>query len=121
MSRRHLRSNNTWLHNVPALMKGKDRCTLLMHPDDAARCGIADDDVKLIIMRNLAADEDHAVVAVRFDGHWIILDNRWLNLVEDSEMPEAVPVFGLDQSGVKQFAPELTPHIAAAPASVPTP
>lgn len=45
VSRRHLRSNNTWLHNVPALMKGKDRCTLLIHPDDAARCGIADSDI----------------------------------------------------------------------------
>jgi anaerobic selenocysteine-containing dehydrogenase len=45
VSRRHLRSNNTWLHNVPALMKGKDRCTLLIHPDDAARCGVSDDDV----------------------------------------------------------------------------
>ena len=45
VSRRHLRSNNTWMHNVPALMKGKDRCTLLMHPDDAARCGIGDSDV----------------------------------------------------------------------------
>lgn len=45
VSRRHLRSNNSWLHNVPALMKGKDRCTLLIHPDDAARCGVADDDV----------------------------------------------------------------------------
>lgn len=45
VSRRHLRSNNTWLHNVPALMKGKDRCTLLIHPDDAARCGVADNDV----------------------------------------------------------------------------
>lgn len=45
VSRRHLRSNNTWLHNVPALMKGKDRCTLLIHPDDAARCGVADGDV----------------------------------------------------------------------------
>lgn len=45
VSRRHLRSNNTWLHNVPALMKGKDRCTLLMHLDDAARREIADDDV----------------------------------------------------------------------------
>ena len=32
VNRRHLRSNNSWLHNVPALMKGKDRCTLLMHP-----------------------------------------------------------------------------------------
>lgn len=45
VSRRHLRSNNTWLHNVPALMKGKDRCTLLIHPDDAARCGIGDSDI----------------------------------------------------------------------------
>ncbi|MGZ4583534.1 MAG: molybdopterin-dependent oxidoreductase [Mycobacterium sp.] len=45
VSRRHLRSNNTWLHNVPALMKGKDRCTLLIHPDDAARCGVGDGDV----------------------------------------------------------------------------
>jgi anaerobic selenocysteine-containing dehydrogenase len=45
VNRRHLRSNNSWLHNVPALMKGKDRCTLLMHPDDAARRSISDDDI----------------------------------------------------------------------------
>ncbi|MEC4764018.1 molybdopterin oxidoreductase family protein [Mycobacterium sherrisii] len=45
VSRRHLRSNNSWLHNVPALMKGRDRCTLLIHPDDAACCGVTDDDV----------------------------------------------------------------------------
>jgi anaerobic selenocysteine-containing dehydrogenase len=45
VSRRHLRSNNTWLHNVSALMKGRDRCTLLIYPDDAARCGITDTDI----------------------------------------------------------------------------
>lgn len=39
-SRRHLRSNNSWLHNVPALMRGRDRCTLLIHPIDAARVGL---------------------------------------------------------------------------------
>lgn len=44
VSRRHLRSNNSWLHNVAPLMKGKDRCTLLMHRDDAARRGVADGD-----------------------------------------------------------------------------
>jgi anaerobic selenocysteine-containing dehydrogenase len=37
VSRRHLRSNNSWLHNVGPLMKGRDRCTLLMHGDDAKR------------------------------------------------------------------------------------
>jgi anaerobic selenocysteine-containing dehydrogenase len=42
VSRRHLRSNNSWMHNVPVLVKGKDRCTLLLHPDDAARYGIVD-------------------------------------------------------------------------------
>ncbi|MCV7176131.1 molybdopterin-dependent oxidoreductase [Mycolicibacterium sphagni] len=40
-SRRHLRSNNSWLHNVPTLMKGRDRCTLLIHPVDAARIGVS--------------------------------------------------------------------------------
>jgi anaerobic selenocysteine-containing dehydrogenase len=42
VSRRHLRSNNSWMHNVPVLVKGKDRCTLLVHPTDAARHGLAD-------------------------------------------------------------------------------
>ena len=42
VSRRHLRSNNSWLHNVEALVRGRDRCTLLMHPDDAARCRVSD-------------------------------------------------------------------------------
>ena len=42
ISRRDLRSNNSWMHNVPVLVKGRARCTLLVHPDDAARFGIDD-------------------------------------------------------------------------------
>ncbi|HEX5067262.1 MAG TPA: molybdopterin-dependent oxidoreductase [Myxococcota bacterium] len=42
VSRRHLRSNNSWMHNVAPLVTGKDRCTLLVHPDDAARFGLRD-------------------------------------------------------------------------------
>ncbi len=42
ISRRHVRSNNSWMHNVKVLVKGKDRCTLLVHPEDAARVGLAD-------------------------------------------------------------------------------
>ncbi|MDZ4267732.1 MAG: molybdopterin dinucleotide binding domain-containing protein, partial [Mycobacterium sp.] len=41
-SRRHLRSNNSWLHNVAGLMRGRDRCTLLINPVDAAHLGVAD-------------------------------------------------------------------------------
>jgi anaerobic selenocysteine-containing dehydrogenase len=42
VSRRHIRSKNSWMHNVNVLMKGKDRCTLLIHPDDAQTAGLAD-------------------------------------------------------------------------------
>jgi anaerobic selenocysteine-containing dehydrogenase len=41
IGRRHLRSNNSWMHNLPSLAKGKERCTLLVHPDDAAALGLA--------------------------------------------------------------------------------
>ncbi len=41
-SRRHVRSNNSWMHNVKVLVQGRDRCTLLIHPDDAERTGVVD-------------------------------------------------------------------------------
>jgi anaerobic selenocysteine-containing dehydrogenase len=44
IGRRHLRSNNSWMHNAARLMKGKDRCTLMIHPDDAKRIGVSDGD-----------------------------------------------------------------------------
>jgi anaerobic selenocysteine-containing dehydrogenase len=44
IGRRHLRSNNSWMHNVRSLVKGPDRAQLFMHPDDAARIGVADGD-----------------------------------------------------------------------------
>ncbi|WP_229698780.1 molybdopterin-dependent oxidoreductase [Wenjunlia tyrosinilytica] len=42
VGRRQLRSNNSWMHNVPLLSGGSNRCTLQIHPDDALRIG-ADD------------------------------------------------------------------------------
>jgi anaerobic selenocysteine-containing dehydrogenase len=42
IGRRDLRSNNSWMHNVEVLVKGKPRCTLHVNPDDAERLGLAD-------------------------------------------------------------------------------
>ena len=42
IGRRDLRSNNSWMHNVEVLVKGKARCTLHVHPDDATRLGLVD-------------------------------------------------------------------------------
>ncbi|WP_194745039.1 molybdopterin oxidoreductase family protein [Thermaurantiacus tibetensis] len=44
IGRRHIRSNNSWLHNSRRLMKGPERCTLMIHPEDARARGIADGD-----------------------------------------------------------------------------
>jgi anaerobic selenocysteine-containing dehydrogenase len=42
VGRRDLRSNNSWMHNLDVLVKGKERCTLHAHPEDAARLGLTD-------------------------------------------------------------------------------
>jgi anaerobic selenocysteine-containing dehydrogenase len=42
IGRRHLRSNNSWMHNLPALTGGTNRCTLQIHPADASALGIND-------------------------------------------------------------------------------
>jgi anaerobic selenocysteine-containing dehydrogenase len=42
IGRRHLRSNNSWMHNLRALAGGTNRCTLQIHPDDAAELGLED-------------------------------------------------------------------------------
>ena len=44
IGRRQLRSNNSWLHNSQRLVKGKPRCTLLVHPEDADRIGLSTGD-----------------------------------------------------------------------------
>jgi anaerobic selenocysteine-containing dehydrogenase len=45
IGRRQLRSNNSWMHNSHRLVKGRPRCTLLIHPDDAASRGLANGDL----------------------------------------------------------------------------
>lgn len=42
IGRRDLRSNNSWMHNLRVLVKGKARCTLHVNPVDAARLGLED-------------------------------------------------------------------------------
>lgn len=44
IGRRQLRSNNSWMHNSQRLVKGGDRCTLLIHPADAQKYAIESGD-----------------------------------------------------------------------------
>lgn len=45
VGRRHIRSNNSWMHNIDVLVKGKPRIHLEIHPADAAELGLSDGDI----------------------------------------------------------------------------
>jgi predicted transglutaminase-like cysteine proteinase len=89
--------------------------------------GIAKENVKLVIERDLATNQDHAVVATRLNGDWIVLDNRWFALVRDVELRRMIPLFALDDEGVKHIASNkkdrnigiLADNLEVAPAAIP--
>jgi predicted transglutaminase-like cysteine proteinase len=69
--------------------------------------GISPDDVRVVIMRDIKQGEGHAVVAARLDGHWLILDNRHMAMVEDSSVRNYRASIVIDQYGViMQYADE---------------
>jgi predicted transglutaminase-like cysteine proteinase len=77
--------------------------------------GIAEEDLRLVIVRDLALGQDHAIVATRVGEDWIMLDNRWLTLVQDVKMRRVVPLFVLDRDGLRQFSHEKTYSNSAMP------
>src|ERR1700754_2109504 len=75
--------------------------------------GISPDDLRIVIMRDTIRGEDHAVTAARLDGHWLLLDNRRMAMIEDSSVRNYRPLFVIDQSGIMRYADP--PLLAAAP------
>jgi predicted transglutaminase-like cysteine proteinase len=85
--------------------------------------GVGADELRLLLVRDRAAGQDHAVLGVRDEGRWLVLDNRHSVLNEAAELRQLTPLFALDQQGVKLFAApyvlrELQEHESAvAPAT----
>lgn len=80
--------------------------------------GIKESDMRLVLVRDTAVRVDHAVLAVRFEGRWIVLDNRRSITVETADLDHYMPLFALDREGVKLFAahaPARGAQQAAAP------
>jgi hypothetical protein len=80
--------------------------------------GFSSEDLRLLIVRDRVARQDHAVVGVRQDGRWLMLDNRHEVLLEHKDAWHFTPLFALDQHGVKLFAVPYDKPPAAAPALV---
>jgi anaerobic selenocysteine-containing dehydrogenase len=88
VGRRDVRSNNSWMHNLPLLAKGPFRCTALVHPLDAERLGLADGALATITSSNSAGQ--HSIEA-RVQ-------------ISDAMMPGVVSLphgWGHDQSGAR--------------------
>ena len=83
--------------------------------------GIGEDDLRLVILRDLGLAEDHAILAVRDGDKWLLLDNRRLALLEDNELQRVQPLFALNRNGVREFTPSALADgrsAAAAPSSL---
>jgi predicted transglutaminase-like cysteine proteinase len=81
--------------------------------------GFRDEDLRLVIVHDHAAKEDHAVTAVRYDNRWLILDNKTLDIRQDDSTAQLDPLFVIDSEGVKRAetrAPK--PHTPWAAASI---
>jgi predicted transglutaminase-like cysteine proteinase len=75
--------------------------------------GVPAADVKIVIMKHLLPREDHAAVAARVDGEWLILDNLTLTLVRDTDLARSIPEFALDQDGAHRFLLSSRSHRSA--------
>jgi predicted transglutaminase-like cysteine proteinase len=65
--------------------------------------GMSPDDLRLVILRDLNRNINHAVVAVRQDQEWLILDNRTLIIVNAEEARHYHPLMVLDHRGARAF------------------
>src|SRR5467141_3112310 len=75
--------------------------------------GVSPDDLRIVIMHDTIRGEDHAVAAARLDGHWLMLDNRRMAMIEDANVSNQRPTFVINQYGVMQYVD--APLLAVAP------
>ncbi len=66
--------------------------------------GFPSDDLRIVMGRDRTIRQDHAVLAARLDGRWLILDSQRSELIEDSRVRDLTPVFAIDHRGVLLLA-----------------
>ena len=99
-------TGDQWTSPLATLAAGAGDCKQFAVLKYAALedAGLAPDDLRIVILQLRARPESHAVVAVREEGRWLILDNRSLAVVESSELlRQSAPLYSLDHRGVRQF------------------
>jgi predicted transglutaminase-like cysteine proteinase len=83
--------------------------------------GVAAADLQILVVKDTAAGNDHAALAARVEGQWLILDNRWSRLLEENEAAFFTPLFALDAEGVKRFGAREEQSARLKPRKLPMP
>jgi predicted transglutaminase-like cysteine proteinase len=65
--------------------------------------GVSPEDIRIVVLRDLLHGEDHAAVLARLDGHWLMLDNRRMAMIEDIDVRNHRPLFVIDDGGVMRY------------------
>ncbi|MCP3368072.1 transglutaminase-like cysteine peptidase [Bradyrhizobium cajani] len=78
--------------------------------------GFPREDLRLVLVRDRAVRQDHAVLAARIEGQWLVLDNRRSELIEESGATNLAPLFAIDHAGVHLFAAPYAQRQLAGPA-----
>jgi predicted transglutaminase-like cysteine proteinase len=69
-----------------------------------SEAGFPREDLRLVLGRDRAIRQDHAVLAARFEGRWLILDSRRSELMDDGDVGNFTPMFAINDRGVQLFA-----------------
>src|SRR6516164_3007983 len=76
------------------------------------QAGVPAEDLRIIIMRDVFHGEDHAVTAAKLDGHWLMLDNRRMAMVEDTYVRNYRPLFVMDENGLSKYVDQPITYLA---------
>jgi predicted transglutaminase-like cysteine proteinase len=73
--------------------------------------GVPPDDLRLVIVQDEKREIGHAVVAVRYEQRWLILDNRTMSILDADDVRDYRPLFALDQQGTRAVVTAAVEHV----------
>jgi len=102
---------DVWASPLMALTRGAGDCEDYAIAKMAVlkAAGVPSEDLRLVILRETRRAEEHAVLAVRLNERWIVLDNRMLVMLADTEVANYCPIFVADQAGVRAYRNDPAP------------
>ena len=94
-----------WSLPLPTFQSGADDCEDYAIAKYAAlrQAGAPAGDLRIVIVRESVSEKDHAIAAVRFEGHWLFLDNRRMTIAEDGYLTGYRPLFVFNEYGIWKY------------------